>query len=83
VNPGPSPVEAAGRFPELEMMKEVWSSKKQARPSVEFKCCRRLFSINQGQVKPQQEEICKPHRRFSCASSRNMGASVEDWEAPY
>ena len=33
--------------------------------------------------RPRQEEIRKPYGRFSCASSRNMGASVEDQEAPY
>ena len=51
MNPGPSPVEAAGRLPELKMMKGVWSSKKQARRSVEFKCCTRLSFVDQGQVK--------------------------------
>ena len=51
VNACPSPVEAAGRLPELKMMKGVWSSKKQARRSVEFKCCTRLSFVDQGQVK--------------------------------
>ena len=36
---------------ELKMMKGVWSSKKQARRSVEFKCCTRLSFVEQGQVK--------------------------------
>ena len=31
---------------------------------------------------PSSEEVRKPYGRFLCASSKNMGASVEDQEAP-
>ena len=43
-------------MPELKLMKRVWSSKKQARRSVEFKCCTRLSFVDQGQVKTPTRE---------------------------
>ena len=51
MNPGPSPVEAAGRYQWNEMMKGIWSSKNKVRHSIELKCNRRLSFVDQGQAK--------------------------------